>query len=120
MIEQRTAQRSGRSVVEENSHAPRLTNLRHEQALFGVFQNGFHLLACHTRKPFKKVVHRCAIFEVLEERRYRHARAFEQPRTADFARHALDRRTLVPIKHDQTITCGGDEGKDHLGREREV
>src|ERR1017187_8396991 len=117
VIGKRMTQRGRCAVVEKNSHAPIATNLHHREALPGVFQNGFHLFTCHTRKPFKKIVHRRAAFEVLEQRRHRHACALEQTRAADFARHTFNRRTSVPIKHGKTITPRCNDSKRKLARE---
>ena len=48
--------------------------LRDREALFRVFQHGLDLFAGHAGKPFEKIVHRRAVFEILKQRRHRHAR----------------------------------------------
>ena len=55
-------------------------------------EHGAHLIARHTRKPFKEVVHVSVIFEILIERCDRHTRPAEQPRAAVPLRIVLDRR----------------------------
>ena len=68
-------------MIEKDFHA----NVLHGcKTLFRVFQHRFHLFAGHAWKPFEKIVHRRAVFEILKQRRYRHARAFEQPRPLTF------------------------------------
>ena len=95
-------------VIKKNFHA---RDLRDNKTLFGVFQYGLNLFARHAGKPFKKIVHCRAVFEILKQRRHRHARAFEQPRTADLSSNAFDRRTLAPIQHGHTITLNCSDGK---------
>jgi hypothetical protein len=77
---------------------------RHPQAFFGVFQHGLDLFAGYAGEPFEKIVHRRAVFEILKQRRHRHARVFEQPRAADLSGDAFHGGTLAPIQHDETIT----------------
>jgi hypothetical protein len=75
--------------------------------LLGVTQNKLDLLACHSREPNQKVINPCTALEILEQSPHRHARAFEQPLAADFARNTCDRWALAPVKHASDST-GGD------------
>jgi hypothetical protein len=59
-----------------------------------------NLFAGHAGKPFEKITHRCAVLQILKQRRHRHARALEEPRAADFAGDALNRSTFIPIQHE--------------------
>jgi hypothetical protein len=67
-------------------------------------QNSRDLLARDAGKPFQKIIHPRAIFEVLKQRLNRNTGIFEQPHTADFPRNSLNRRTLTPIKHTSNVT----------------
>ena len=64
--------------------------LRNAQTLLRVFEDRLDLFALHPLEPFEKIIHRGAAFKILEERGHWNARAFKQPRSADFSRHALD------------------------------
>ena len=103
VTDQRLTQRCGSTLVKENSHA-RLAvgaaRLRRRQTLLRVPQHKLHLFARHAGEPLQEIIHPPAVFEVLEQCLDRHACAFEQPRAADFSRHAFHHRTLTPIKHD--------------------
>ncbi len=74
------------SLVEQNSHS------RDFQRPGGVFQYGANLLRRNARKPIQKVLDRCPIFNVLEQRSYRHASTSEYPRSADAIGIAFDIR----------------------------
>ena len=60
------------------------------------------MFARHTLKPFGKIIHGCAAFKILKERRHWNPRALEEPGTADLSWHALHRRAFAPIQ--QTFT----------------
>jgi hypothetical protein len=47
----------------------------------------------------RRIVHTGSGFKMLEKSLYWHARAFEQPRTADSSRNALNSRTLISIEN---------------------
>lgn len=47
------------------------------------FQNATGQFTCHGRKTFKKFVERVIVFQILEQRLHRHARAFEHRRAAE-------------------------------------
>jgi hypothetical protein len=64
-----------------------------------MLQDCFDLLSCYAGKPFKEFINRSTSFQVFKKRLHRNARAFENPGTADFVRHTLNRGTLAPIKH---------------------
>lgn len=89
-----------------------LGQLRDCQTLLRVSQDGFDLFARHTLKPFEEIINRCAAFKILEERRHRNPRAFEKPSSADLSRHALDRRTVAPIQHGDTLSLHPPDRKD--------
>jgi len=74
------------------------------EALFGVLENGFDLLAGHPREPSQEVIYARPAFEVLEEGLDRHARALEEPGSADLCRIPFDRRTVTPIEHGSRLT----------------
>jgi hypothetical protein len=78
----------------------RSDDLRRRQTLFCVAQHKLHLFARHAGEPLQEIIHAPAIFEVLKQGLDGHARAFEQPGTADFPRNAFHRRALTPIEHD--------------------
>jgi hypothetical protein len=69
-----------------------------------MLEDGIHLLPGHAGKPIEEFSHRRAIFEIFEQRRYRHPRALEQPRTTDLARHTFYGSTCIPIQHGLTLT----------------
>ena len=83
--------------------AVQIRGLRHSQTLLGEFKDREHLLPLHARKPPQEIVHTGSVFKILEKSLYWHARAFEQPHTADFPRNALNSRTLIPIEHCWSI-----------------
>src|SRR5438270_13830006 len=83
---------------------------RDHQAAFGVPQHQLHLFARHAREPLQELSDPRAIFEILEQRPDRYASSFEQPLAADLSRHALHRRTLVPIEHGGVLSDVGRGG----------
>jgi len=105
MAGQCATQRFGRSLVKENFHIRAATiRLDRQQTPLRMSQHKLNLLACHAGKPFQKIVYARAVFEIFKERPDRYARALEEPLTTDFPRHALDRRTLGPIKHGAILS----------------
>ena len=75
------------------------------------------LYARDTFEPFEKIIHRCAAFKILKQRRHRHPRAFEKPGSADLSRNALDRRTVAPIQHKPTLHPFSQESNDGNGNQ---
>src|ERR1043165_4777310 len=73
------------------------------ETLTGEFQNGFNLFARHAGKPFEKLADSRPVFEILEERLHRNARAAKNPRAADLAGHAFNGGTLTPIEHGKSL-----------------
>ena len=74
-----------------------------DQALFGVGQNGLHLLARDAWEPVQEFADGGSAFEVLKERLNGHAASLEEPRSAHLVRPSFDRRALAPIKHDKIV-----------------
>jgi hypothetical protein len=64
-----------------------------------VLQNRFDLFALNTGKPLQKIVDASPCLQVLEQRVYWDARAFENPRAAHFVWVALNILALRPIQH---------------------
>ena len=78
-------------------------SLDFDQTALGALEHCVDLFPGYPGKPFQKIIHGRAIFEVFEERFYRHARALERPCTADFPRLSFDGRAIYPIKHTTRI-----------------
>jgi hypothetical protein len=76
---------------------------RYRQAALRVPENDLYLITSYTGEPRQEIVDPSAVFEILEKRSDRHARAFEQPFAADLPRDALHRTTLIPIEHDAIL-----------------
>lgn len=87
------AKRNWRSLIEQNPHS------RHFQGAGGVFEDSSRLLKGNPRKPFQKLRQLGTVFEVLEQGRYRHARAAKYPRATDPVGIALHGSTGGPINH---------------------
>ena len=66
--------------------------------------HGLDLLVGDTGKPGQEVLHRRAVFEILEKSPHRHPRGFEQPETVHLPGLPFDRRTLSPIRHRLKVT----------------
>ena len=64
-----------------------------------MLQHAARLLLCDARKPLQKILHRGAIFNVLEQGSDRHASTTKYPRTADSISVAFDGGTGGPIDH---------------------
>jgi hypothetical protein len=75
-----------RPLVEQYSHS------RDFQRLGRMFQHATGLLWSDAGKPLQKVLDRRAIFNVLEQRSYRHASTAKYPSAADAISIALDIR----------------------------
>ena len=69
------------------------------QAATGVIEHGFDLQAPDSGEPGKEVIDRCSVFQVFEQRRYRHTCPAEDPGTTHLARIVFHRRALRPIEH---------------------
>ena len=67
----------------------------------------------------QEIVNTGSVFKILEKSLYWHARAFEQPHTADFPRNALNSRTLIPIEHCWSIAVLVWSNKDQNYRMRD-
>ena len=86
---QRVSKWGGRSLVEEDFH-PRSALFGDREALACEFQYRFDLRLRDARKPFEKFADRRAVFEVVEQRLHRDARAVEKPSAADLAGHTFN------------------------------
>ena len=98
---QRVAQWRRGALIEKNLHSDGF-----EGAASGVHENGSRLLHGDARKPFDKVVYRCIVFKILEQRRDRHARATKHPSAADTGRVSLDNRAGGPVNHVRMLSAG--------------
>jgi len=85
------------ALVEEDSQSIALPAWGFGKTLPCVIQDGFDLFAFHPREPLEEVLNASAIFEILEERKDRHAGPSEDPRTTDPFRRTLDFQALRPI-----------------------
>lgn len=74
-----------------------------DETMFGVRQDGEHLLTCDTRKPGQEVVDARAFLEIFEERANGNARACEHPGATHALRDIFHRRTIVPGQHHLSI-----------------
>ncbi len=79
------------------------SRLTRGQTGFGKFQHCLNLLSLDTRKPFEKIIDCRSRFEILEQRAYRNACVFENPRAADFAGISFHDGAIFPVEHDKTI-----------------
>jgi hypothetical protein len=71
--------------------------------VFRVGQDRHRLIAGHAWKPLEEIIHAGALFEILEQRAHRYARAGEQPGATHALGSPLDRRTLAPVQHDASL-----------------
>jgi hypothetical protein len=71
-----------------------------------VLEHNACLLKSYAREPLNELMDRCVIFEVLEQRRYRHARAAKDPRTTDASGVALDGSARGPVDHGEMVALG--------------
>lgn len=62
-----------------------------------MLQNCFNLMSCNTRKPFKKIVDRRTIFNIIEKGTYGHTSTLEYPGTADRVRVSFYFGTIIPV-----------------------
>jgi len=92
-------QRDRRALIEKDAHGRAGSGHRFRQRRLGKLEHRQHLFAAHTGKPFEELLDGRSAFEILEQGAHGHARALEQPRAANLARHALDDGTLCPIQH---------------------
>ena len=76
-----------------------MASLPNRQALLGMLQYYFDLLARDPREPFKKIIDPRAAFEVFEQCPHRYPRVREQPFAAAFIRRAFYCGALAPIEH---------------------
>ena len=67
-------------------------------------EHGADLLESDTRKPIHELRRDRTIFEILEERRYRHARAAKHPDTAHAVGIPFNGRASRPIDHGENGT----------------
>jgi len=81
------------------------------EAILCMPQNGFGLIASHAREPCQEIIESGTVFQILEEGLHRNACPFKNPGAAHFARNSLDRRTLIPIKHDLSLQPASGGGK---------
>ena len=92
----------------------RLRPSSRRQAILCMPQNGFGLIASHAREPCQEIIESGAVFQILEECLHRNACPLKNPSAAHFPRNSLDRRTLIPIKHDLSLQPASVAGK-HSG-----
>jgi hypothetical protein len=71
-----------------------------------VLEHNACLLKSYAGEPLNELMDRCVIFEVLEERCYRHARASKHPRTANASGVALDGSASGPVNHGEMVALG--------------
>ena len=95
VADQKLTNRDRRGLIEQDPHSARHWRV---EAARGKFDDRLHLVAVQSVIPRKDVVDIRAGFEVLEDRRDRHAGVAKHPRSADFAGDALDRWALGPIE----------------------
>ena len=93
---QELPKRRRRSLVEQDSHLR-----RGERAARRVFKDSTHLFERDAGKPLDELRDGRTIFEVLEQRRDRHATAAEYPGTAASRGITLDGLTGGPVDHAQ-------------------
>ncbi len=96
MRRERTSQRSGSSLIEENSQ---MASRLYGEAAIRVLQNGINLLARDTGEPLKELIDRRPAFEVLEEGANGYTRRPEEPFTTDLSGDAFDGRAITPVEH---------------------
>ena len=65
------------------------------KAFFRVLQDRDRLFARHTLEPLQKFIQARASLDVLEQRLYRNARPFKDPRATQFFRITLDRSVYM-------------------------
>ncbi len=90
-----------------------------------MIQDRFHISPTDAREPFKELINRRTITQVLKQSSYRNASATKHPRSADFVMVSLDRIQLVPVSvqfiapwnldHDNLPNVGS-SNSDDLGR----
>lgn len=73
------------SLVKQNAHSR-----RRKRGASGVVQHITDLVFSSARVPGQKLAHRCAILEVLEERRYWYSGSAKHPGATHAIRVALD------------------------------
>jgi hypothetical protein len=102
---ERMPERSGRSLIEQNpsSLRNRVVGSGDGQALFGVLQNGFGLLADNAGKPVEKIIEPGAVLQVCKEGLDGDSCSSEDPGSADLCRISFDGRALVPVKHRERL-----------------
>lgn len=71
-----------------------------------MFEYNARLVKRHAWEPLDELMDGCVIFQVLEERRHRHARASEDPGAADASRVKLDGCARGPIDHEGDASTG--------------
>ena len=98
---QRAAQRNGYSLVKGNFHLRRF-----KRAALGVLQNGPCLWLSEARKPSQKIVQGRFVFEILEERGYRHTRATKYPSSAHACGFVFNVRAGRPINDGRHASTG--------------
>ena len=64
-----------------------------------MIENGFYLPSLDAGEPFQKLLNRCAIFEILEERGHGNPGATKYPSPADLVRIALNGIASFPVCH---------------------
>lgn len=101
MVGKCVAQRGRCALIEQNAHLG-----GSQCAAGGMLQDCAHLLRGHTREPFHELRHLGAVFQVLEEGRYRYTCAPKHPGAADALRIALDHRAGGPVNHVRMLTPG--------------
>ena len=73
-------ERNRGALIEQDPHrGPKSGRL---QAARGVFQHSFNLRFGHARKPFKELIYRRTVLDILEKSMHRHARTAEDPSAA--------------------------------------
>lgn len=71
-----------------------------------MLKHNARLLKRHAGKPLNELMDGSVVFEVLEERCHRHARASKDPRTANASGIALDGSAGGPIDHGEMVALG--------------
>jgi hypothetical protein len=94
------------ALIEQNLHLLMIGTLLesgHLETVLCMTENRLSLLASHTGKPREEIVKSSAVLQVFEKCSHRHARALENPCTADLPRSLLHPATLTPIKHARSL-----------------
>jgi hypothetical protein len=88
-------QGNGRTLVKQYAHSS-----RGQRASRRVLEHGTGLLQRNTGEPLDELINVRAVFEVLEQREDRHARATEHPCSTDPIRMPLGGGAGRPIDHN--------------------